>query len=273
LSSHAMSNPSAKKIVISSSDAPAIQVADLWKKFLLKHNSSHSLKIKFLSLFQRRYRERREELWVLKGINLSVKRGEAVALVGPNGAGKSTFLYLLARTLRPDRGTIEIAGKVAPIAGIGLGFHHELTGKENVYLNASLYGLANSDVDAIYRDVVDFAEIGSYIDIPVKNYSTGMVARLGFAVSIHLDAEVLLLDEVFSVGDAYFQEKCTRKMSEFKKKGKTLVLVSHATQAIDLLCDRACLLWDGLIVSDGETHQVLNDYGDLARKRNEERAI
>jgi ABC-type polysaccharide/polyol phosphate transport system ATPase subunit len=267
-----MSNPSAKDIVLSSSDAPAIQVAGLWKKFLLRHNSSYSLKIKVLSLFQRRYRERREELWVLKGIDLSVKRGEAVALVGPNGAGKSTFLYLLARTLRPDRGTIKIEGQVAPIAGIGLGFHHELTGKENVYLNASLYGLANSDVDAIYRDIVNFAEIGNYIDVPVKNYSTGMVARLGFAVSIHLDADVLLLDEVFSVGDTYFQEKCTRRMTEFRKKGKTLVLVSHARQAVDLLCDRACLLWDGRLRSDGAIRKVLLDYEDLARQRQAEQA-
>lgn len=241
-------------------DQTVIHVEDLWKRFLIRHNSNYSLKIKFLGLFHRRYREKREEFWVLKGINLRVSAGEGVALVGPNGAGKSTLLYLLARTLRPDRGQITIRGQVAPIAGIGLGFHHELTGEENIYLNASLFGWSRSAVDAIYDEIVDFAEIGTFIDMPVKNYSTGMVARLGFTISVHLNAEILLLDEVFSVGDAQFQNKCIKKMLELRKKGKTMLLVSHARQAIDLLCDRACLLWGGKIVSNGPVEEVLRDY-------------
>ena len=249
----------------STDDGTIIRVEGLWKRFLIRHNSNYSLKIKFLSLFQSRYREKREEFWVLKGINLGVKAGEAVALVGPNGAGKSTLLYLLARTLKPERGRITISGRVAPIAGIGLGFHHELTGKENIYLNASMYGLSRTDVDALYTDIVDFAEIGTFMDTPVKNYSTGMVARLGFAISVHLDADILLLDEVFSVGDAHFQEKCIKKMMEFRKRGKTLVLVSHAKAASDLLCDRACLLWGGTIASDGKVEKVLADYAELSR--------
>lgn len=237
-----------------------IRVEDLWKKFLIRHNSNYSLKIKFLGLFQPRYRERREEFWVLKGIDVQVRGGEALAVVGPNGAGKSTLLYLLARTLRPDRGQITITGQVAPIAGIGLGFHHELTGKENIYLNASLFGWSRRDVRPIYDEIVDFAEIGNFIDVPVKNYSTGMVARLGFSISVHLDADILLLDEVFSVGDAQFQQKCIKKMMEFRKQGKTMLLVSHAPEAIHLLCDRACLLWQGQIVSDGRVKDVLADY-------------
>ena len=239
-----------------------IQVENLWKKFMVRHNSNYSLKIKFLGLFQPRYRERREEFWVLKGIDLQIRAGEAVAVVGPNGAGKSTLLYLLARTLRPDRGQITITGRVAPIAGIGLGFHHELTGKENIFLNASLFGWSRRDVRCIYDEIVNFAEIGNFIDMPVKNYSTGMVARLGFAISVHLDADILLLDEVFSVGDAQFQEKCIKKMMEFRKKGKTMLLVSHARQAMDLLCDRACLLWGGTFVSDGPVQKVLQDYAE-----------
>jgi ABC-type polysaccharide/polyol phosphate transport system ATPase subunit len=241
----------------------AIRVQDLWKRFLIRHNSNYSLKIKFLGIFQKRYRERQEEFWALKGINLTIMRGDAVALVGPNGAGKSTLLYLLARTLRPDRGSIRIYGRVAPIAGIGLGFHHELTGKENIYLNASVFGLSRSEVDSIYRDIVDFTEIGDFIDVPVKNYSTGMVARLGFAVSVHLDADILLLDEVFSVGDAHFQQKCMKRMVGFRERGKTLILVTHAKEALGLLCDRACLLSQGQIVSDGDIKSVLADYSKM----------
>ncbi len=248
-------------------DQPAIQVDDLWKRFLIRHNSSYSLKIKFLGLFQKRYREKQEEFWALKGVNLHVRAGEAVALVGPNGAGKSTLLYLLARTLRPDRGLIKIRGRVAPIAGIGLGFHHELTGKENIYLNASLFGWSRSDVRAIYDQIVDFAELGHFIDMPVKNYSTGMVARLGFSVSVHLEADILLLDEVFSVGDARFQKKCMEKMIGFRKKGKTLILVSHAKEGANLLCDRACLLWKGTIVSDGGVKEVLKDYKRMTEQK------
>ena len=241
----------------------AIRVQDLWKRFLIRHNSNYSLKIKFLGIFQKRYRERQEEFWALKGINLRIERGDAVALIGPNGAGKSTLLYLLARTLRPDRGLIRIYGRVAPIAGIGLGFHHELTGKENIYLNGSVFGLSRAEVDSIYKDIVDFTEIGDFIDVPVKNYSTGMVARLGFAVSVHLDADILLLDEVFSVGDAHFQQKCMKRMMEFRKRGKTLILVTHAKEALGLLCDRACLLSQGQIVSDGDVKKVLADYSKL----------
>jgi ABC-type polysaccharide/polyol phosphate transport system ATPase subunit len=261
-----MREPAAGAAVSKPEERMAIQVRDLWKKFLIRHNSNYSLKIKVLGIFQRRYREQREEFWVLKGINLTVRPGEAVALVGPNGAGKSTLLYLLARTLRPNRGIIAIDGRVAPIAGIGLGFHHELTGKENIYLNATLYGLSNADVDGIYHEIVNFAEIDTFIDTPVKNYSTGMIARLGFAVSVHLDADILLLDEIFSVGDAYFQDKCIKRMMEFRKRGKTLLLVSHAKQALDLLCDRACLLSGGRIVSDGNVTQVLADYTGLTGK-------
>jgi ABC-type polysaccharide/polyol phosphate transport system ATPase subunit len=242
---------------------PAIRVCGLWKRFLIRHNSHHSLKIKVMSLFQRRYRERREEFWALKGINLQVKPGEALALIGPNGAGKSTLLYLLAGTLHPSRGSISISGRVAPIAGIGLGFHHELTGKENIYLNASLFGLSRVEVDSIYAEIVAFAEIGDFIDMPIKNYSTGMVARLGFAISVHLNADILLIDEILSVGDARFQKKCGERMMDFRKRNKTLVLVSHAAPTLSALCDRACLLQSGEIASDGEVDRVLADYSKL----------
>jgi len=241
----------------------AIEVRGLWKRFLIRHNSHRSLKIKVMSLVQPRYREKREEFWVLKGIDLKIKSGEAVALVGANGAGKSTLLYLMARTLRPDRGSITINGRVAPIAAIGLGFHHELTGKENIYLNASLFGLSKAEVDDIYDEIVGFAELGHFIDMPIKNYSTGMVARLGFSISVSLDADILLVDEVLSVGDAHFQEKCSAKMMDFRKRGKTLLLVSHATPALSELCERACLLYSGKIISDGRSQKVLSEYARM----------
>lgn len=242
----------------------AIEVRDVWKQFIIRHNRADSLKERFVGLFNRRYRERCEIFWALQGINLAVEPGEALGLIGPNGSGKSTLLRLIARTLYPTRGEITVRGRVAPMIEIGVGFHHELTGHENIYLNASLYGLTRREVDRLYRDIVEFSELGEFIDVPVKNYSTGMHARLGFSIAVHLDPDILLIDEVLAVGDERFQKKCMERMMEFRRQGKTIIFVSHNAEAVKRLCNRVCLLSHGAIIEMGEASKVLEAYRAVA---------
>lgn len=239
---------------------PAIEVRNVWKQFLVRHNRADSLKERFIGLFNKRYREHCEPFWALRDISFTVERGEALGLIGPNGSGKSTLLRLIARTLVPTKGEIIVRGRVAPMIELGVGFHHELTGQENIYLNASLYGLTRREIDRIYKDIVDFSELGEFIDVPVKNYSTGMYARLGFSIAVHLDPDILLIDEVLAVGDEHFQKKCLERMMEFRRRGKTIVFVSHSAEAIKKLCDRACLLSQGTITAIGEAAPVLEVY-------------
>lgn len=239
---------------------PAIEARNVWKRFIIRHNRSDSLKERFLGLFHRRYREQCEPFWALRDISFTVERGEALGLIGPNGSGKSTLLRLIARTLYPTKGEIIVRGRVAPMIDLGAGFHHELTGQENIYLNASLYGLTRREVDRIYNDIVEFSELGEFIDVPVKNYSTGMYARLGFSIAVHLDPDILLIDEVLAVGDERFQQKCLERMMEFRRRGKTIVFVSHSAAAIQRLCDQACLLSHGGIQGIGDIANILELY-------------
>lgn len=240
--------------------ASAIEVRNVWKQFIIWHNRADSLKERFIGLFNRRYREHKEIFWALRDINLTVEPGEALGLIGPNGSGKSTLLRLIARTLYPTRGEIIVRGSIAPMIDIGVGFHYELTGQENIYLNASLYGLTRREVDRLYQDIVEFSELGEFIDVPVKNYSAGMYARLGFSIAVHLDPNILLIDEVLAVGDERFQKKCLERMTEFRRRGKTIVFVSHSASAVQQLCDRACLLNQGLVVAVGNVHEVFDLY-------------
>ncbi len=242
---------------------PAIEIRNVWKQFLIRHNRADSLKERFVGLFNRRYREHCEPFWALQDINLTVEHGEALGLIGPNGSGKSTLLRLIARTLYPTKGEIIVRGRVAPMIELGVGFHHELTGQENIYLNASLYGLTRREIDRIYKDIVEFSELEEFIDVPVKNYSTGMYARLGFSIAAHLDPDILLIDEVLAVGDEHFQKKCLERMMELRRQGKTLVFVSHNITAVKHLCNRACLLSQGKLKALGEVASVLDDYEAL----------
>ncbi len=239
---------------------PAVEVRDVWQRFLIRHNRNDSLKGRFVGLFHQRYREWREEFWALRGINLAIETGEALGLIGPNGSGKSTLLRLIARTLYPTRGEIQVRGRVAPMIEIGIGFHQELTGRENIYLNASLYGLTGGQIDSIYSAIVDFSELKDFIDAPIKNYSTGMYARLGFSIAVHLDPDVLLIDEVLAVGDEHFQRKCLERMLDFRRRGKTIVFVSHSPALVQRHCDRACLLNQGTVAATGEVDEVLDAY-------------
>lgn len=238
----------------------AIAIRNLWKSFVIRHNRSDSLKERFIGMFDGSRRERREVFWALKGIDLQVAKGEMVGIIGPNGSGKSTLLGLIAKTLYPTKGELIINGTVAPLIEIGVGFHPELTGQENIYLNASLYGLSRKQINQIYDDVVSFSELEDFIDVPVKNYSSGMYMRLGFSIAIQLDPDILLVDEVLAVGDEAFQQKCLDKMQEFRERGKTILFVSHSLGLVSELCNRAYLLMNGCVALEGVAKEVVARY-------------
>ncbi|GHX13735.1 ABC transporter ATP-binding protein [Vibrio cholerae] len=185
----------------------------------------------------------KSEFWALKDISFEVRKGETVGIIGRNGAGKSTLLQMLCGTLIPSVGEVQVNGKVAALLELGAGFNPEFTGRENIYLNASILGLSQSNIDNIYDKIVAFSELADYIDKPVKTYSSGMYVRLGFAVAAHTDADVLIIDEALSVGDVFFQQKCMRFLSEFKERGGTLLFVSHDTSSVLSLCENAILLY------------------------------
>jgi ABC-2 type transport system ATP-binding protein len=237
------------------------------KRFDIHHNRAYALKTRLLGMVYKRYRPRIEDFWALRDVSLTVGRGEAVGLVGRNGSGKSTLLKLIAGIHRPTSGRVLVrrGAKIGTMIELGVGFHPELSGRENVYLNASVYGLSRADVDRIYDAVVDYSEIAQFIDEPIKNYSSGMVMRLAFAVAAHLDPEVLLLDEIFAVGDESFQAKCRKTMQLFIDKGRTVVFVSHSAATVAQICSRVCVLSGGHKVFDGPTAEGLALYHEQAQ--------
>ncbi len=242
---------------------PAVDVQGLWKRFVLRHNRVETLKGRILSLVDASLRERHEAFWALQDVTLEVRPGETIGVIGPNGSGKSTLLRLIARTLHPTRGRVTVRGRVSPMLEIGVGFHPELTGQENIYLNGSLLGLSRRQVESLFPAILEFSELQDFIDVPVKNYSSGMHARLGFAIAVHMDPDVLLIDEVLSVGDQAFQQKCQDRMQEFRSKGKTIILVSHNLGAVVSLCDRVCLLVHGRIGGLGAAGAIVPHYEAL----------
>jgi ABC-2 type transport system ATP-binding protein len=235
------------------------------KRFDIHHNRAYALKTRMLGMVYKRYRPRIEDFWALREVSLTIGRGEAVGLVGRNGSGKSTLLKLIAGIHRPTSGRVLVrrGAKIGTMIELGVGFHPDLSGRENVYLNASVYGLSRADVDRIYDAVVDYSEIAQFIDEPIKNYSSGMVMRLAFAVAAHLDPEVLLLDEIFAVGDEAFQAKCRQTMMQFIDKGRTVVFVSHSAESVSQICSRVCVLNQGRKVYDGPTDEGLACYHEV----------
>jgi ABC-2 type transport system ATP-binding protein len=206
-----------------------------------------------------------EDFWALREVDLRIDRGESVGLVGRNGSGKSTLLKVIAGIHRPTTGRVLVRRGVTigTMIELGVGFHPELSGRENVFLNASIYGLTRPEVERIYDAVVDYSEIGHFIDEPIKNYSSGMMMRLAFSVAAHLDPQVLLLDEIFAVGDEAFQEKCRRTMRRFVDEGRTVVFVSHAAKSVAEICTRVVVLRDGRKIFDGPVAEGLARYHDL----------
>jgi lipopolysaccharide transport system ATP-binding protein len=221
-----------------------------------------------------RGRVRGSDVWALRDVSFAVEPGSAIGLVGRNGSGKSTLLRLLSGIIKPTSGHVAVGGRVGALLELGAGFHPDLTGRENVYLQGSIHGLTRTTIREKFDEIVAFAGLEDAIDLPVRTYSSGMYMRLGFAIAVHIEANILLLDEVFAVGDEAFQRKCFGKIFEFKQRGGTIVFVSHDASAVERLCDRAVLLKDGLVAFDGPTHDAIVQYRRLlAGERNpEERA-
>jgi ABC-type polysaccharide/polyol phosphate transport system ATPase subunit len=208
-------------------------------------------------------KSRARDVWALEDVSLEVEPGASVGLVGRNGSGKTTLLRLISGIIKPTAGRVEVGGRVASLLELGAGFHPEFTGRENVYLNGSIHGLSRARVRELMDEIVAFAELERFIDLPVRTYSSGMYMRLGFSVAAHIQSDVLLLDEVFAVGDEQFQRKCFGKVAEFKGRGGTIIFVSHDAQAVERLCDRAVLLRQGRVAFDGETHAAIAEYRHL----------
>lgn len=235
----------------------SIVVEDVYKTFNVYLDKANTIKEKLLFLFSRNKKQKRE---VLKGINIKIKKGEVVALIGTNGSGKSTLLKLLTKIIYPNKGKIQTNGKLTSLLELGAGFHPDFSGRENIYFNASIFGLTRKEIDARLEEIIEFSELREFIDNPVRTYSSGMYMRLAFSVAINVDADILLIDEILSVGDEHFQNKCFEKMKELKRQGKTMVFVTHSMQAVKKLCDRTIWLKDGKIKMDGETNEVVNQY-------------
>ena len=246
-----------------------IDAQSVSKQFLLTHNASVELKVRFLGLLHPSRRQSVEEFWALRNISLSIDHGEAVGLVGRNGSGKSTFLKLVAAIHRPTSGRMLVArgARISSMIELGVGFHPELTGRENVFLNAAIHGLTKAAIDTIYDAVVDYSGLAHFIDVPIKNYSSGMYMRLGFAISANLDPDILLLDEIFAVGDADFQQRCTGTVKRFMDEGKTIIFVSHAASAVRTICKRVCVLEQGELRFDGDVEGGLAFYEELLARR------
>lgn len=233
-----------------------IIVDHVYKNFKIYMDKANSLKEKLL-FWNRNKKEERE---VLKDINLTIKNGEAVGLIGVNGSGKSTLLKLMTKIIYPNKGKITTNGKLTSLLELGAGFHPDFSGRENIYFNASIFGLTKKQIDERLNDIIEFSELGSYIDNPVRTYSSGMYMRLAFAVAINVDADILLVDEVLAVGDQHFQEKCIAKMKELKEQGKTMVFVTHSLDTVKSFCNRAVWLNKGVIKMDGNPDEVIEEY-------------
>ncbi|MDQ2755280.1 MAG: ABC transporter ATP-binding protein [Actinomycetota bacterium] len=233
-------------------DAPVlIQAQGVGKRFQRHSRKATSLKERVI----RREQGPADDFWALKGVDVVVRRGETVGLMGPNGSGKSTLLKVLSGILRQTEGTVHIEGRVASLLELGAGFDGELTGRENIYLNSALLGVPKTETDALFDEIVAFSELGEFIDNPVKHYSSGMYVRLGFSVAVHIDPDILIVDEVLAVGDAAFQKKCLDRIGEFQQQGKTILFVSHSAQLVEALCTRAVLLSHGQVIFDGPTRE------------------
>jgi ABC-2 type transport system ATP-binding protein len=235
---------------------PAVTVDHVSKKFRLYHDRNQSLK----AVVMRGGRARYEEFWALRDVSLEVRQGITFGIIGTNGSGKSTLLKCLARILRPDEGTTTTHGKVSALLELGAGFHQELSGRENVYLNGSILGLSKRELDNRFDDIVEFAGLERFIDTPVKNYSSGMYVRLGFSVAINVDPEILLVDEVLAVGDEEFQRRCAERIADLRDEGKTIVVVSHALGSIQNICDEVAWLDQGMLKEVGPAADVCSHY-------------
>ncbi|NQU17100.1 MAG: ABC transporter ATP-binding protein [Candidatus Saganbacteria bacterium] len=250
---------------------PIISINNLSKRYLLGLGGGEQYRAlrdvivnSLMSLFRRKYRQNSfEEIWALKDVSFDVEKGQKIAIIGRNGAGKSTLLKILSRITCPTEGEVKIRGRVASLLEVGTGFHPELTGRENIFMNGAILGMTRAEIKRKFDEIVAFSEIEKFIDTPVKRYSSGMSVRLAFSVAAHLEPEILVIDEVLAVGDLMFQKKCMGKMDNVAKQGRTVLFVSHNMEAVRRLCPRAVLLKDGMIVKDGPTSEVVRKYMEV----------
>lgn len=235
----------------------AVKVTNVSKTFKIPHKKIDSMKSAFVNFFKK---NTYEEFYALKDISVEVKKGEFLGIIGHNGAGKSTLLKILAGVYQPTSGSIEVNGMISPFLELGIGFNPELSGRDNIYLNATVLGLTKKQIDKKFDEIVQFAELEKFIDEQLKNYSSGMKARLAFSVSIHADREILIMDEVLAVGDSRFQEKCLDIFKGYKDKGKTVILVTHSMATVREYCDRALLLHKGKLLGSGDVDEICDEY-------------
>ena len=234
----------------------AIEVKNMTKQFDVYFYKANTLKEKLL-FWKRGNKEVRT---VLKDINIDIKKGETVALIGTNGSGKSTLLKLMTKIIYPTKGTVSTKGKLTSLLELGAGFHPDFSGRENIYFNASIFGLSKKEIDRRLDDIIAFSELEEFIDNPVRTYSSGMYMRLAFSVAINVDADILLIDEILAVGDQHFQDKCFKKLEDLRDSNKTIVIVTHSLDSVKKLCNRAIWIKDGIVEEDGDTKMVVEKY-------------
>jgi len=243
-------------------NTPVIKVEHVSKSFKLFFDRSYTLKERLIFWKRNRFEVRE----VLNDISFTINKGDSVGLIGRNGCGKSTMLKMLTKIYYPNKGNIDIKGRVSSLIELGAGFHPDMSGRENIYINASVYGLTKEDIDKRINKIIDFSELKTYIDNPIRTYSSGMYMRLAFAVAINVDADILLIDEILAVGDANFQNKCFAKLRELQKEGKTIVLVTHSMGSIKEFCNKCIWLEKGKVVADGDTDKVTKQYVEYMTK-------
>lgn len=234
----------------------AIEVKNVTKSFKLFYDKATTLKEKLVFW----NRKKSESRTVLKNISLNIKRGETVALIGTNGSGKSTLLKLMTKIIYPTKGELITHGKLTSLLELGAGFHPDFTGRENIYFNASIFGLTREEIEKRVDEIIEFSELKDFIDSPIRTYSSGMYMRLAFSVAINVDADILLIDEILAVGDKHFQDKCFAKLHELKKSDKTIVIVTHNLDQVEKLCTRAIWIYEGEVHIDGKPKQVIDEY-------------
>lgn len=246
-------------------DSILIDVRDVSMRFRLPAEKIDSLKEYFIKLFKRQIKHK--DFWVLNNINLQVRKGESLAIIGRNGAGKSTLLRLIAGIMQPTAGTIRTKGVMAPLLNLGAGFDHNATGRENIFLNGAILGFSKKEMEQKYDGIVEFSELDKFMNVPIKNYSSGMLARLGFSIAVDVSPDILIVDEILAVGDAPFQKKCKNRIQQLQEKGATFIVVSHSMATIQQLCNRAVWIGDGTIVQYGDVNTVASAYSDWCNSK------
>jgi ABC-type polysaccharide/polyol phosphate transport system ATPase subunit len=248
-----------------------IRVESVYKRYSRNEQHQRSLRHEALTmvkglLLRKAFRASEEPFYALRDISFHIKKGESVGIVGRNGSGKSTLLRVLSGITRPTNGEVEVQGRFAALIALGAGFKPDLSGRQNIYLNSAIHGVPPREVEHIIDDIIGFSELGDFIDLPVSRYSSGMSARLGFSIAIHVLPDIVFLDEVLAVGDTAFQEKCMVRINEFTSTNRTVVFVSHAQAAVQNLCERTIWLHNGVIMQDGPTNEVLADYNQFLQE-------